>query len=225
MPVLPPTSSYKPMANKDYGLFLQRMRKSRGFTQDHVVAVSGVSISTLRTLESSGDKITIRPANLDAILTSLAMRGYLGPSEIKVLCEATDRVWESFEDLNFRAEQLKNESSNDLRTRPTSTEPDYEQRFMNAARALMETDQATTALTIIEALAAQAGIQLASDKRAPKSTTNPPARTLRVAHPPKTGPFPGSVQQEFTDYEVTEEPKKSVNNNKLKKSGPSSEVF
>ena len=198
--------SYKPMADMDYGQFVQRMRKSRGFTQEQIVSASGVSVSTVSALESSGDRIVIRPANLDAILTALAMRGFLGPSEIKVLCEATGRVWESFEDLNFRAEKLKNESSTDLRTRPKSKEPDFEERFLIAARTLSGTAQGQTALTMLEALAAQLGNQLAAESRAPKSTKGAHKRTLRVAYPSVEGPTPGSTQQETVEYEVDDDP-------------------
>ena len=196
------------MKTKDYGLFVRNMRNSRGLTQEQVTMMSGVSISTVKSLESSDDSITIRASNLDSILTALAMRGYLGPSEIKVLCEATDRVWESFEDLNFRAEKLKNDSASDLRTRPPVNEPNFEERFMSAARALMNTDQGITALVMLEALAAQVGIDLADQHRSPKSTqqSNPSKRTIRVAYPPKAGPVPGSVQQDYANYEVTGEP-------------------
>lgn len=164
--------------------------------------MSGVSITTVKTLESSGDRITIRASSLDAILTALAMRGYLGPSEIKFLSEATDRRWESFEDLNFRAEQLKDKSSNDTRTRPTA-DPTREERFIAAFRLLEDLGQGDAILTMIEALAAQAGAQLANDQRTPKTTKRRSPQTMRVTTEPKDGPVPGTIQQDTTTYEVT----------------------
>lgn len=144
------------MSKHDYGQFIQRMRKSRGLTQDQLADAAGVSTSTVTKLEASGAELNIRATNLDALLTALAQRAPLGASEIQVLAEATDRRYESFEAINTRAAQLAKAAQLGPSPR-VQGEPTIEERIERAIHLLLAAGQGETVAVQLEALAAHYG--------------------------------------------------------------------
>ena len=163
------------MADNDYGLFLQRMRVSRGFTQDQLAELAGLSESSVRKLEASGDSVIMRAKNLNAILTAMAMRAPLGPSEIQVLCEATDRLYESFEALNDEAERRKRAAE----LAPgggRNADPTLEERISICVNQLIAAGMGPFVLSQLEAMTQHFGEQIAQQQRRP-------TRRLQVHHP------------------------------------------
>lgn len=167
------------MADNEYGVFAQRMRKSRGYTQDELAQVSGVSISTVRNLEWSGDSINIRGSSLDAILIALAQKAPIGASEIHVLAQATGRKFESIERLNDRADELRNAAMH-APTPRKPTEPTIEERLMRVIHRLIAAGHGEDVLVQLEALAARYDEQIAKQERtaAPKHTPRAPERPV-----------------------------------------------
>jgi transcriptional regulator with XRE-family HTH domain len=151
------------------------MRKSRGLTLQEVADLAGVSLSSVKKLESSGDGIHLLASTLDEILTAMATRAPLGPSEIDRLCAATDRRFESFEGLNEEAERRKRAAEASA-SRPTAHEPSVEERITHAVHLLLAAGMGESVMVQLEALAALHGEQIAERERTPR-------RTFSVVHP------------------------------------------
>ena len=186
------------MSNNDYGERVLSMRNSRGLTREQVSEAAGVSVSTIQTLEASSERITIRASNLDSVLTVLAQRAPLGPSEIKILCEATGRLFESFEAINERAEQLKRAAAMGPSPRPKA-EPTLEERLAHAMHLLVQAGAGEIVLTQLEALAALYGERIAESERQPSTKR----RRLTVEHPPRQ--VGEMVVRDFTHYHIDDD--------------------
>ena len=171
---MPVACSHKSMVEQDYGQFIQRMRKIRGYTQEQLAEAAGCSTSTVVKLEASGESLSIRPTNLDAILTAMAMRAFLGGPEIQVLVEATGRRFESIEQINDRAEQLRRAALAGPSPR-TSHTPTDEERIDRAVHMIIAAGQIESLLVQLEALASLHSQQAADHERTPR-----PKRRLRV---------------------------------------------
>lgn len=185
------------MPDKDYGERLLSMRISRGLTREQVSEAAGVSVSTIQTLEASGERIKIRASNLDSVLTVLAQRAPLGPSEIKILCDATDRLFESFESINDRADQLKRAAAMGPSPR-AKAEPTLEDRINLAVHLLIQAGAGEIVLNQLEALASLYGERIAESERQP-----PTRRRLTVEHPPRQ--VGDMVVRDYTHYHIDDE--------------------
>lgn len=139
------------MPTNDYGLFIQDMRKARGFTQEQLASLSGVSPATIQKLEYSGKDLRIRASNLDAILTAIAMRGPLSQDEIQSIAEGTGRRPESIEALNTKASTSHNEPARSVREDKIDLTP--MERLAKAFKVIESAGQSELALTHLEDLA------------------------------------------------------------------------
>jgi transcriptional regulator with XRE-family HTH domain len=184
------------MSTQDYGQFIQQLRKSRGLTQQQIAVQAGVSESTVRNLEASSDQISIRSNNLDAILTVYAQRAALGPAEIKIIAEATNRRYESIESLNDRANQLK---TAELRSpaSPLAHEPTTEERINHAIQQLLAAGAGDIVLAQLEALVGVYSQQIADAERTPSR------QRFQVVHPMRE--VNGKRMQDISHYEVPDE--------------------
>lgn len=185
------------MPAKDYGEQVQRMRISRGLTREQVAEGSGVSVTTIQTVENSSKQIRIRPSNLDAILTALAQRAPLGAAEIRVLSDATGRLFESFETINERAEQLKRAAAMGPNP-PRTTEPTLEDRIQHAVHLLIQAGAGELLLLQLEAMASHFEASITQDNRQPRGR-----RRLSVEHPPRQ--VGDMVVTDYTHYHIEDD--------------------
>lgn len=192
-----PACSDKCMSTKDYGSQMLRMRKSRGLTREQVSDQSGVSVSTIQTLENSTESIAIRDTNLDAILTVLAQRAPMGGSEIQVLVHATGRLFESFEALNDRAEQLRRAAMRGP-TPPMPHEPTLEERAVQAVHQLISAGQGEVLVAQLEAMVRVYSNEIAQDSRQERAK-----RQLRVRHPHRR--VGDMVIEEISNYDIDDD--------------------
>jgi len=152
------------------------MRKSRGLTLTELAEQAGVSLSSVKKLEASAVEVNLLPNTLDTILTAMAMRAPLGPSEIERLSAAVNRQYESFERLNELAERRLRAA--DLSPTPSVRgEPTLEDRINHAVHLLIAAGMGETVLVQLEALASLHGERIAEQQRTPRT------RRFQVLHP------------------------------------------
>lgn len=165
---MPLVCSYKPMPSKDYGELVTNFRTSRGLIRSQVAEVARISISTIQNIESSTDAISVRASNLDGYLMALATRGPLTADEIKILCDATGRRWESFEAIN--REVVAGISGPELSAQPDRANLTAEDRLLRAYRILVAAGQGELALSQLEIMAAHFSHELRDANTEPPST-------------------------------------------------------
>lgn len=166
----------KGMQERDIGQFIREMRKSRGYTLIELAEHAGVSLSSVKKLESSSTEVNLLSTTLDTILTAMAMRAPLWPAEIKFLSDAIGRHYDSIERLNdVAAKRLR--SSVDAPTSPGRDEPTIEERIHHAVHLLIQAGAGEIVLTQLEALAKLYGERIADEQRTDTR------RRFQVLHP------------------------------------------
>lgn len=176
---------------------LQRMRKSRGLTQVQLAESAGVSLTTIKKLEGMSSELQVRDRNLDAILTAMARKASLGPSEIQQLADATDRLYDSFEALNTRADQLNMEAM--LGPMPTKRRDlSVEERIAMGVHTLIAAGQSRILLAQIESL-----VRVFEDEIEHQAKSERSVRQLRVRHPERR--VGDMVIEDISHYEVDDD--------------------
>ncbi len=164
-------------------------------TQLELAERAGVHITTIKRYEAMGNDFKVRQSYLDAILTVMAQKTPLGPSEIKIVSDATGRHYESIESINAEAERklraVDKGSASSMRK-----EASVEDQAIVIVHQIIAAGGGELMLAQLKAMASHYGEQIAEQERTPR-------RRFQVHHPERQ--VGDLTVQDISHYEVDED--------------------
>jgi transcriptional regulator with XRE-family HTH domain len=189
------------------GQALRSMREQRQMTQNEVARVSGLSPSGVGSIEAG--RREPRESSVHLFVTALATRRPLNPVEIQRLANLTGREPSFFEDAN---ERTGSRSAAPEPPRGIRSRVELAGRLQRALDTLLSSGAEVEAIELLESIARWSSTaRVVADPR-----DDPPGeqtseherqalRTIRVVYPEQPGPVPGSVSQDYRQYDVHED--------------------
>lgn len=185
------------------GHALKTMREQRRLTQEEVARISGLSQAGIGGIERG--RREPRSSSLLYFVTALATRRALSPVEIQRLANLTGREPEFFEDANARtgARVGRPEMAPGVQHRV-----ELAGRLQRALDSILASGAEAEAVELLESIARWSSTaRVVADHRdgSPGEHERRALRKFRVVYPEQPGPVPGSVSQDYRQYDVHED--------------------